>query len=976
MRTPLRFVPLFLLVMFSATAQVKIGDNPQTIDPASVLELESSSRVLVISRMNSAQMNSLSPLRGALVYNTDTQCVHYFEGAQWINLCEGLNGTTNESLEIVDGNLVLTDSEGNSVSVELESLSELTFSTDPIENFLESIIITQNGNNYNFEVGRINGFNNIQAASITALQLAENSVTQSELNARSVSEEKIDIGTDPGQVSLTDFPNDAGFITGADIVSGDTPNSITAGSDGGALYDDSGLQIQIDANSNALTLKEDQANKSTDTSLGNSDILYPTQNAVRTFVNNAISGSTQTIVSGNGGNSITPGSDGGAFFNATPLQNAIDANTTALTQKEDLANKSDNTNLGNSTTLYPTQNAVKTYVDNQIISSGGSTEEADLITIIGDGSPGNEFRINDNAINSARIQNGQVQNVDLQNNAVTTQKIADGTILGDDIDQQGATLNQVLKWNGATWIPANDEEGGGGTNFTAGDALTLDGANNLDVNVDNATIEINGVNALQVADSGITNAKLDDDSVDSSKIDNATILAEDFNRMGANDGEILKWSDAANAGLGGWITDFDNTSGTGIPTLTNGNILIGNGSNIPTEQIVGGDATMNNVGILTIADDAVTSAKIDDATIALADLSDMGAADGQVLKWNATTTAWEPAADDDGGTGFTDTEGDDGLSDFDPAAGYDVNVDGTTIAINATDQLELADDAVTSAKIDDATIALADLSDMGAADGQVLKWNATTTAWEPAADDDTGSVTGISGSVFFADNVTGALTENNGQLFWDQTGNRLGVGTNNPAIGVKLHVANGRTRTEGISNSDGTLSNPAYGFANDTDTNTGLYLPAQDQLGIVTGGLEAVNIREIGNDTETTINGSLELTEQLLDENGNTGNAGDVLTATTTGTEWKEPSVVAMGKANGANSIRVSGATVTGGGGINVVSLTTARPTDDYIIQLTVEGDNRIYVTSQNPGNFTVEIRNNVTNFLIVTEWHFTVLDF
>jgi hypothetical protein len=44
------------------------------------------------------------------------------------------------------------------------------------------------------------------------------------------------------------------------------------------------------------------------------------------------------------------------------------ATQTALNLKEDAANKSDNTSLGNSTSLYPTQNAVKTYVDNQIAS--------------------------------------------------------------------------------------------------------------------------------------------------------------------------------------------------------------------------------------------------------------------------------------------------------------------------------------------------------------------------------------------------------------------------------------------------------------------------------------------------------------------------------------------------------------------------------------------------------------------------------
>ena len=57
--------------------------------------------------------------------------------------------------------------------------------------------------------------------------------------------------------------------------------------------------------------------------------------------------------------------------------------------------------------------------------------------------------------------------------------------------------------------------------------------------------------------------------------------------------------------------------------------------------------------------------------------------------------------------------------------------------------------------------------------------------------------------------------------------------------------------------------------------------------------------------------------------------------------------------------------TISGFGGIVAGS--------NYIIQLTVQGDNRIYVSAQNTGNFTVEIRNN-TGALTDALWHFTVL--
>ena len=82
-----------LLMIDSLSGQVKIGDSPQTLHPASVLELESDSKVLVITRVTDAQMIAINPLRGALVYNTDHNCLHYFDGTQWINICEALDNS-------------------------------------------------------------------------------------------------------------------------------------------------------------------------------------------------------------------------------------------------------------------------------------------------------------------------------------------------------------------------------------------------------------------------------------------------------------------------------------------------------------------------------------------------------------------------------------------------------------------------------------------------------------------------------------------------------------------------------------------------------------------------------------------------------------------------------------------------------------------------------------------------------------------
>lgn len=85
---------IFLLCAYTTYAQVKVGDHINTIDGSSLLELESSDKVFVPTRMDTAQMNGIVPLEGALVYNTDANCLFIFEGAGWKSLCTSQTSVT------------------------------------------------------------------------------------------------------------------------------------------------------------------------------------------------------------------------------------------------------------------------------------------------------------------------------------------------------------------------------------------------------------------------------------------------------------------------------------------------------------------------------------------------------------------------------------------------------------------------------------------------------------------------------------------------------------------------------------------------------------------------------------------------------------------------------------------------------------------------------------------------------------------
>lgn len=103
MKAIITLILLFLINM-SFFAQVKIGDTPNVIDTNSILELESKNKVLVITRVSTLEMNAITPLRGALVYNTDEQCVFAYDGTSWKSLCKDSSSgsilTANNGLTI------------------------------------------------------------------------------------------------------------------------------------------------------------------------------------------------------------------------------------------------------------------------------------------------------------------------------------------------------------------------------------------------------------------------------------------------------------------------------------------------------------------------------------------------------------------------------------------------------------------------------------------------------------------------------------------------------------------------------------------------------------------------------------------------------------------------------------------------------------------------------------------------------------
>ena len=161
----------------------------------------------------------------------------------------------------------------------------------------------------------------------------------------------------------------------------------------------------------ALDTKENTANKSINTALGTSDVLFPSQKAVKTYVDAAVAATaiadasitdakiislsasklTGTVAITNGGTGASTAAAAKTNLALNNVDNTSDVNKpistltgAALNAKENAANKSVTTTLGTSDVLFPTQNAVKTYVDAAIattVIADGSITNAKIISL-------------------------------------------------------------------------------------------------------------------------------------------------------------------------------------------------------------------------------------------------------------------------------------------------------------------------------------------------------------------------------------------------------------------------------------------------------------------------------------------------------------------------------------------------------------------------------------------------------------------
>ena len=199
-------------------------------------------------------------------------------------------------------------------------------------------------------------------------------------------------------------------------------------------------------------------------------------------------------------------------------------------------------------------------------------------------------------ISTAEIDNNAVTTAKIADSAVTTDKIADGTIVNADIDASAAidgsklnvelddlsnvsapspSLNELLKWNGTSWVPGSVSGAGTVTSVATGTGLT------------GGPITAGGT--ISVATGGIDTAQIADDAVDETKLADTAVTAGSYT-----------------------TADITVDAQGRITAASNGQVST---SEIASNAVTSGKLAADAVTTAKIADDAVTAAKLADTSV-------------------------------------------------------------------------------------------------------------------------------------------------------------------------------------------------------------------------------------------------------------------------------------------------------------------------------------------------------------------------
>ena len=256
---------------------------------------------------------------------------------------------------------------------------------------------------------------------------------------------------------------------------------------------------------------------------------------------------------------------------------------------------------------------------NAKIFVGNSSNQAVGVDISGDATISNTgvLTISNDAITTSKIANSNVTDAKLSS-GINAAKISSGNVSNTEFDYlDGVTSNIQTQLDSkiGNSLLSSYIFVGNSSNVATGVSMSGDATIS---NTGVLTISNDAITTSKIANSNVTDAKLAS-GINATKISSGNVSNTEFDYLDGVTSNIQ--------------TQLDSKMGN---ALTSSYIFVGNSSNVATGVAMSGDATISNTGVLTIANNAITTAKISDNAVDGTKINLSGNTTGDLMYYNGT----------------------------------------------------------------------------------------------------------------------------------------------------------------------------------------------------------------------------------------------------------------------------------------------------------------------------------------------------
>ena len=321
---------------------------------------------------------------------------------------------------------------------------------------------------------------------------------------------------------------------------------------------------------------------------------YATQSWVTSNFQPILSGTLGSVLFSGGGSTISEDNTN-FFYDNSAIALGVGTNTP---QRRVHAS----TSTTGTTTVVALENSNTTNNNGNVLSYRTATSGVGASTFVEFGALRCTYEEHDHATRKGRMSLWTMNAGTLQESFITTY---DGQIKAPYL--ASATTSNILYFDTVTGLITYGAGGGGGSGTVTSVAMTTP----TGLSVSGSPITTSGTLALTLTSGYVIPTTPDETNWNTAYTNRITSASSPLS-IASNAISISQATTLTDGYLSS--TDWNTFNGKLTSTLASGNIFVGNGSNVATAVAMSGDATINNSGVLTLANTAVSAGSYTNAS--------------------------------------------------------------------------------------------------------------------------------------------------------------------------------------------------------------------------------------------------------------------------------------------------------------------------------------------------------------------------